>query len=98
MAETTDQIRLDADYARHRLAEDLNRLESRVERLSDWQLWFRRYPWQVLGGAFAGAFALALMMVPGATQRKRARMRPVMLVPVERGASLPKYLSDSCIV
>lgn len=101
MAETTDQIRLEADYARHQLAEDLNRLESRVQRLSDWELWFQRYPWQVMGGAFAAAFALAMMVIPGS----RRRMQRVVYVPVAQGSKLAKYLpaasfesSDSCVV
>jgi len=64
MGETTDQVKIEADRARERLVQNLNRLEYRVETLTDWRTWFRRYPWSFLGAAFAGALMLGLVIVP----------------------------------
>jgi hypothetical protein len=64
MGETTDQVRAEADQARERLVHDLNRLEDRVETLSDWHTWFQRYPWGFVGAAFAGAFLLGWLVTP----------------------------------
>jgi hypothetical protein len=64
MGETTDQIKHEADLARERLAQDLNRLEYRVETLADWRTWFRKNPAAFLGAAFGCALFLAFILVP----------------------------------
>lgn len=69
MLETTDQVRADADHARQKLVEDLNRLEYRMQSLTDWQTWYRRYPAFFLGAAFLGAFLLAFALVPSRRPR-----------------------------
>jgi hypothetical protein len=64
MAETTDEVRHEADQARERLARDLNRLEYRVETMKDWRTWFRRYPEWFLGTAFVSAALLGYALTP----------------------------------
>jgi hypothetical protein len=69
MGEATDQIKHEADEARERLARDLNRLEYRVQELSNWRTWFDRYPKELLAGAFAGALLLGFSLTPRRTTR-----------------------------
>jgi len=68
MGETADQVRREADEARQRLVEDLNRLEYRVQVLSDWHTWFRRYPAELLGTVFGTALLIGFALTP----RRRA--------------------------
>ena len=72
MGQATDQVRHEADEARQRLVEDLNRLDYRMEELADWHTWFRRHPAAFLGTAFAGALLLGFSVTP----RRRARRVP----------------------
>ena len=64
MGETTDQVKQEADQARERLVQGLNRLEYRVEALADWHTWFQRYPAFFLGAAFSCALLLGLTVTP----------------------------------
>lgn len=57
-------MRQEADLARERLAQDLNRLEYRVEALADRRTWFKKNPAAFLGAAFGCALLLAFMLVP----------------------------------
>jgi len=68
MSETTEQARADVERARERLAGDLNALEYRVQTLTDWQYYYRRYPWAVLGAAFGGALLLGYLVTPAARE------------------------------
>jgi hypothetical protein len=72
MGETTDQVKEEADQARERLAEDLHRLEHRIESLSDWRTWYQRYPAYFVGAAFLGALLLGLALSPLLQHRHRA--------------------------
>ncbi len=58
MGETPEQIRLEIEQARHRLGQDLNELEYRVRRTTDWRAQFDRRPWIFAGAAFAGGLVL----------------------------------------
>jgi hypothetical protein len=64
MGETPDQIKHEIEQARSRLGQDLNELEYRVRRETDWRVQFRRRPWAFLGAAFGAALVLALIIVP----------------------------------
>jgi hypothetical protein len=69
MGETTDEVKHEADLAREQLVQDLNRLEYRVEALSDWHTWFRRYPVVFLGAAFLAALLAGFVLTPRSRQR-----------------------------
>jgi ElaB/YqjD/DUF883 family membrane-anchored ribosome-binding protein len=58
MGETPEQIRVQIEQARHRLGQDLNELEYRVKRTTDWRRQFDRRPWAFAGAAFAGGLFL----------------------------------------
>ena len=72
MAETTDQAKQQADEARSKLVQDLNRLEYRIDSLRDWHTWYRRYPAVFLGAAFLGAVLLGFVLMPS---RRRSAAR-----------------------
>jgi ElaB/YqjD/DUF883 family membrane-anchored ribosome-binding protein len=67
MAETTDQVRHEADAALRRLEHDVNTLQYRVRQEVDWRYQFERRPWAFVGGAFGLAFLLGL----GLSRRRR---------------------------
>ena len=58
MSETTDEIELEIERARGRLAEDLNALEHRVRSELDWRVHFNRHPYAFVGTAFGAALLL----------------------------------------
>ena len=58
MSETTDEIELEIERARGRLAEDFNALEHRVRSELDWRALFNRHPYAFLGTAFGAALLL----------------------------------------
>jgi hypothetical protein len=58
MSETTDEIEVEIERARGRLAEDLNALEHRVRGELDWRVHFNRHPYAFLGAAFGAAMLL----------------------------------------
>ena len=62
MAQTPDEIKSEIEQARSRLGQDLNELQYRVRRTTDWRSQFDRHPWAFLGAAFGGAMALAMMI------------------------------------
>lgn len=65
-------MRCQADEARAQLAQDLNRLEYRLEAMKDWHVWFRYYPGAFLGTAFAGAFFIGYAFWPRTRPKPRA--------------------------
>jgi hypothetical protein len=64
MGEAADQVKQEAAEARQRLAQDLNRLEYRVQAMRDWRSWFREYPAAFLGAGFVGALLLGFAIWP----------------------------------
>jgi hypothetical protein len=61
MGETPEQIRVQIEQARHRLGRNLNELDYRVKRTTDWRAQFDRRPWVFAGAAFAGGLLLGWM-------------------------------------
>ncbi|MCL4402486.1 MAG: DUF3618 domain-containing protein [Acidobacteria bacterium] len=61
MAQTTDEIRRSIEAQRGQLAQDINELEFRVRDTMDWRSQFRKHTGLLLGLAFGGGVALALM-------------------------------------
>ena len=49
MGETTYQIIAEMEQARTDLGRDLDELEARVRRETDWRVQVRRHPWLVVG-------------------------------------------------
>jgi hypothetical protein len=52
MGQTPSELRQQAEEARHRLDQDLNRLEYQVRTAFDWRGWYYRRPGLVLAAAF----------------------------------------------
>ena len=53
MGETADQIRSEIEHTRSRLGQELDTLEQRVKRETDWRVQVNRHPWVFVGVAFA---------------------------------------------
>ena len=70
MAEEPNQIKSHIDNTRKELDVNLHELEYRVKEATDWHTYVNRYPWAVVGLAFAGGAALSLAMGSG---RSRTR-------------------------
>ena len=51
MGETADQIRNEIEHTRARLGQELNELEYKVKRETDWRVQFDRHPWGFMGAA-----------------------------------------------
>ncbi len=62
MGEKPDQIRQQIEAARNRLGQNLDELEYRVKRTTDWRTHFDTHPWAFLGAAFAGSMLLTMML------------------------------------
>jgi len=67
MGETPDQLRSEIEHTRYRLGQDLNALEYRVKRETDWRVQFNRQPWVAVGAAFGLALLAGLAI--GSTDR-----------------------------
>jgi hypothetical protein len=64
MAETPDQIEHDIEAERERLAQNLEQLETRIKRATDWRELLGKYPMAVLGAAFGVGFLLSMLTGP----------------------------------
>ena len=62
MDETIDQIEAHIDRTRERLGSNLEELERRVDRATDWRQQFRARPYTALGVAFAGGVVIATVI------------------------------------
>jgi hypothetical protein len=62
VVQETDKIINQIDTQRGRLERDLNEIEHRFKRATDWREWFERNPVGVLGAAVAGGFVLSLLV------------------------------------
>jgi hypothetical protein len=68
MGETADQIRNEIEEKRAKLGQDLNQLEYKVKRETDWRVQFDRRPWAFMGAAFTSAVLFGLII--GAVGRR----------------------------
>jgi len=62
MDESSDQIIEQIETQRNRLGANLNELETRVRRTTDWRLQFDRHPMLMLGAAVGGGMLIGAMV------------------------------------
>jgi dienelactone hydrolase len=71
MAEQTDQLEKHIQFKRTELGQNLEELESKVKRASDWHTYFERYPMTALGLSFGGGILLSMMLSNGSSRSRR---------------------------
>lgn len=62
MGETADEIRNQIEETRAKIGQDLNELEHKVRRETDWRVHFDRRPWAFMGAAFSAAVLFGLIV------------------------------------
>jgi Protein of unknown function (DUF3618) len=77
MVETTAQIETHIETTREHLGANLDALEEKLKSATDWRAYFQSSPGTLLGAAFAGGVALA--MVAGTRRDHRAPRRATLV-------------------
>ncbi len=62
MGEKSDQITREIERSRAELGSNLQELELKVKKVTDWRQHFRSNPYPLLVGAFAGGLLLAFLV------------------------------------
>jgi hypothetical protein len=65
MAQTSDQIVMEIELERERLAGKIDELEYYVRDKADVRAYYERKPWTFVGSAALGGVVLAMMMLGG---------------------------------
>jgi hypothetical protein len=74
MGEAADQIVDEIEQGRKALDRDLNALERRIRRETDWKLQLRKHPWLAIASAIVLGYVVVLItfMVQAASQMQSA--------------------------
>src|SRR5262245_4396317 len=75
MDEKPDQIIDHIEQQRDRLGRNLNELESRVRRSTDWRTYYDRNPMLILGAALGGGLLLGATLAPDSDRRSSRHYR-----------------------
>ena len=67
MAETPNDLRQNIEAARTRITGDINELEYRIQRVTDWRAQYREHRPLILGSAFGFGLLIALLLGGRAT-------------------------------
>src|ERR1700735_4614246 len=84
MGARSDQIKEHIEATRSELGNNLNELENRVKRATDWRRQFQENPMTVLTVAFGGGVLLSSMLEGTRTRTKRSDFSPAPSPAVER--------------
>jgi hypothetical protein len=81
MGEKSDQIERQIEFERGQLGQNLNELQSKIDRVTDWRTHFQKRPMMLVGAAFGSGLLLASMK----SKRPSARRHNVPLESSDTG-------------